>query len=87
MALLESIIIPLGTEIPDFELNDPSGESFTGKNLCGEKGLLLGFLCNHCPYAIAVWPRFVQLANYAKAKGINTAAINPNINPDFPEDA
>ena len=87
MALLESILIPLGTEMPDFKLEDPDGKSFEGSELYGEKGLLLGFLCNHCPYAIAVWPRFVQLANHAKTKGINTAVINPNINPDYPEDA
>ncbi len=87
MSLLESILIPIGTEMPDFKLEDPSGKLFEGSKLCGERGLLLGFLCNHCPYAIAVWPRFVQLANYAKVKGINTAAINPNINPDYPEDS
>lgn len=87
MTLIESIQIPIDTEMPDFKLEDPSGSVFEGKELCGNKGLLIGILCNHCPYAVAVWPRFVALASYAKAKGINTAAINPNINPDYPEDS
>ena len=86
MALLQSILIPLGTAMPDFKLKTPSGEEFKGTNLFGDKGLLIGFLCNHCPYAVAVWPRFVRLAQYAKEMGINAVAINPNINPDYPED-
>ncbi len=87
MGLIESIIIPPGTTMPDFKLKNPSGEEFEGSRLCGDKGFLIGFLCNHCPYAIAVWPRFVRLAEYAKGLGINAVAINPNINPDYPEDA
>lgn len=87
MALLQSIVIPLGTPMPDFKLKNPSDEEFEGAKLFGERGLLVGFLCNHCPYAIAVWPRFVRLAEYAKSMGINAVAVNPNINPDYPEDA
>ena len=87
MALLQSILIPLGTEMPDFELKDPFGETFKGGELYGERGLLLGFFCNHCPYAIAVWPRFIQLADYARSMHVNTVAINPNTHPDYPQDA
>lgn len=87
MALLESIKIPLGTPMPDFELKDPFGKSFSGSSLFGERGLLVVFTCNHCPYALAVWPRVVRLARYAKGMRVNAVAINPNINPDFPDDA
>ena len=87
MALLESILIPLGTEMPDFELKDPTGKIYKGKDQYGDRGLLACFTCNHCPYAIAVWPRFIRLANYAKGMRINTVAINPNINPEFPDDS
>ncbi len=87
MVLLESLEIPLGTVMPDFELMDPDGEVFKSDLLYGEKGLLVVFTCNHCPYAKAVWPRLIRLARYFKDLGINTVAINPNINPDYPEDA
>lgn len=87
MALVESITIPLGTIMPAFELSDPSGKRHSSSDLFGPKGLLVGFMCNHCPYAIAVWPRFARLAQYAKDKGINTVAVNPNIHPDYPEDS
>ncbi len=87
MALLESILIPLGSKMPDFELKDPFEKNFKGKDLFGERGLLLAFTCNHCPYAIAVWPRFIRLANYAKGMRVHTVAVNPNIHPDYPDDS
>jgi len=87
MALLQSILIPLGTKMPGFKLQDPFGKTFDGNDLYGRRGLLLGFFCNHCPYALAVWPRFIQLVDHAKGLHINTVAINPNIHPDYPEDA
>jgi thiol-disulfide isomerase/thioredoxin len=87
MALLESVKIPLGTPMPDFELKDPHGKSYKSAALFGERGLLVVFTCNHCPYAQAVWPRLVRLAKYGRGMRVSTAAINPNINPDFPDDA
>ncbi|MCA9408248.1 MAG: thioredoxin family protein [Candidatus Omnitrophica bacterium] len=90
MALLESVLIPLGTQMPDFELKDPSGKIYKGNELYDSekgRGLLIAFTCNHCPYAIAVWPRLIRLAEYAKGMRINTIAINPNIHPDYPEDS
>jgi peroxiredoxin len=87
MALLESIKIPLGTKIPEFELKDALGKSYKSAELFGDRGLLVVFTCNHCPYAIAVWPRLIRLAQYGLGMRVNTVAINPNINPDFPDDA
>ena len=87
MVLLESIEISLGTKMPDFELKDSHGKIFKSDRLYAEKGLLVVFTCNHCPYANAVWPRLIKLARYARDLGINTVAINPNIHPDYLEDA
>lgn len=87
MALLESVLIKPGTLIPEFQLNDPYGKSHDSSKLFGERGLLVIFTCNHCPYAIAVWPRVIRLAKYAKGMRVNTVAINPNINPAFSDDS
>ena len=87
MVLLESIKIPIGTKMPDFEIEDPSGKKFRGSELYGERGLLIFFTCNHCPYAIAVWPRVIRLAAYAKQMKMNAVAVNPNINPEYPDDS
>ena len=87
MALVESLDIPLGTGMPPFELKDPNGKTYKGNDVYGKKGLLVAFTCNHCPYAVAVWPRLIKLARHAHELGINIVAINPNIHPDYPEDA
>ena len=87
MALLESIVVPLGFKMPAFELKDPQGRLFKSSDLVGPQGSLVVFTCNHCPYALAVWPRLIRLAKHAKALGVNTVAINPNIHPDYPDDA
>jgi len=85
MALVASIYKGAFT-LPDFTLNDSKGVAHPLKEQVGEHGLVVAFTCNHCPYAIAVWPRLVRHAATLKAMGINTVAINPNILPDFPED-
>lgn len=87
MALVNSKELPLGSPMPDFQLQDPNKKSHTGRDLFGAKGLLVAFTCNHCPYAIAIWPRLIGLAKEAKSLGVNTVGINPNIHPDYPEDA
>lgn len=87
MALVESIDIPLGTQLEKFELRDPRGEFFKSDDLFGDKGLLVVVTCNHCPYAVAVWPRVLRIAKEARGLNINTVAINPNIHPNYPDDA
>jgi hypothetical protein len=87
MALLESVKIPLGFPLPTFELKDFSGKLFCSAALPAERGLLVIFSCNHCPYAQAVWPRLLRLARYAAGMRVATVAINPNIHPEYPEDS
>lgn len=87
MALVESLKHLLGVEMPPFELPDPYGKRWRGEQLYGTKGLLVVFTCNHCPYAQAIWPRLIRLAGHAKGLGINTVGVNPNIHPNYPEDA
>ncbi|MCX6137594.1 MAG: thioredoxin family protein [Ignavibacteriales bacterium] len=87
MALLESVDIPLGTPIEHFVLHDPFEKTHDSRRIFGRKGLLVVITCNHCPYAIAVWPRVIRIAEVAKRLGIETVAINPNINPAYPDDA
>ena len=87
MALVESISVALGTQMPSFELKDSSGKIYKGDQVYGLKGLLVAFTCNHCPYAQAIWSRLIQLAADIQKLGVNTVAVNPNIHPNYPEDA
>lgn len=87
MALVHSVDLPLGSPMPAFSLNDSSGKEFNSGQLLADKGLLVVFTCNHCPYAKAQWPRLIRLAEQFVGQGINTVAINANIHPDYPDDA
>ena len=87
MSLVESKKIPLGTIMPVFRLQNPWGRVFHGDSLFDEKGLLVVFTCNHCPYANAVWPRLIRIGQYAIGMRLGVVAINPNIHPDYPDDA
>jgi peroxiredoxin len=87
MALVGSVHVAQGSKLPDFSLADPSGSLHKSDDLIGKNGLLVVVTCNHCPYAIAVWPRVIRLAKAIRQKGVNSVAINPNIHPDYPEDS
>ena len=86
MALVASIHVDIGWQMPDMDLKDVDGNTVNLSSQMGEKGLLVAFTCNHCPYAIAVWPRLIRHATRLKEMGINTIAVNPNIHPDYPAD-
>ncbi len=86
MALVASIHVDTGWILPEMLLKDVHGEAVGLRDQLGEKGLLVAFTCNHCPYAIAVWPRLIRHAATLKAMGINTIAVNPNIHPNYPAD-
>lgn len=87
MTLVESGDIAFGSKMPHFSLPDAAGRLFDSNDCFGAKGLLVLFTCNHCPYARAQWPRFIRLAAQARTLGVNCVAINPNIHPDYPQDA
>ena len=84
---VESTNIPLGNKMPKFILRDPDGVIQVSDYIIGKNGVLIIFTCNHCPYAKAIWPRVIKLSQMAIENGINTIEINPNINPNYPEDA
>jgi peroxiredoxin len=88
MALTESKMLALGTKAPEFNLMDTiSGEDFSFQQVSGEKGTVIMFICNHCPYVIHVNRQIVDLANDYKSRGIGFAAISSNDVENYPDDA
>lgn len=87
MALTESNMMPLGTPAPDFRLPDTvSGEDLSLGDIRGEKGTVIMFLCNHCPYVIHVNPELVRIANEYSASGIGFVGISSNDVEKYPQD-
>ena len=92
MAAVESTMLPLGTAAPAFSLPaanpDVAGETVTLATVAeGARGLVVVFTCNHCPYAIHVEDRLIELATAWKAQGIRTVAISSNGADAYPADS
>ena len=73
--LLDTPICDFGWKAPEFTLQDPDGNSFTMSEQLGEKGLLIAFICNHCPYVQAIAERLAQDTEELKGDGINVLAV------------
>ncbi len=87
MSLQSPPVCDFGTPAPDFSLATPSGEAHTLATAMGEKGLLVMFICNHCPYVIAVIDRLVEDAKAMQAAGIGVVAVMSNDVVSYPADA
>lgn len=86
MALLETPLCDFGKKAPDFNLLGVDGKQWTLAECMGEKGLLVMFICQHCPYVQAIHERILRDTHELKALGINSVAIMSNDPADYPDD-
>ena len=87
MVRTASTMLPLGTTAPDFALTDVrNGTVVTRDRAKGQKGLLVVFTCNHCPYAKHVRTAFVEFARAYQERGIGVVAISSNDPAAYPDD-
>ena len=87
MALTIAPICDFGSKAVDFNLPGIDGSNWTLQRCRGDQGLLIMFICNHCPYVKAVQDRIVRDTCELLAHGINSVAIMPNDPADYPEDS
>jgi len=71
----------------DFSLPGVDGETWTLESCRGEKGLLVMFICNHCPYVKSIRERIVRDTAELKAMGVNSVAIMSNDPTEYAEDS
>lgn len=76
--LLNTPVCDFGWKAPDFTLKDPDGNSYTMSEQLGDKGLLIAFICNHCPYVQAIADRLVEDVKELQAEGIRVLAVMSN---------
>lgn len=72
---------------PDFALKNIDEKTLTLADIKGPKGLLILFICNHCPYVKAIIKRLVEDCKTLQNTGIGVAAIMPNDAQTYPEDS
>jgi peroxiredoxin len=76
-----------GWKAPDFDLPGTDGGRHRLADVRGPMGLLVMFICNHCPYVKAIRARMVRDAQDLQALGIGVVAISANDPADYPEDS
>ena len=87
MVSLETPVCDFGAAAIDFNLPGIDGNNWTLKDCAGENGLLVMFICNHCPYVKAIRERLVRDTKELMSHGINSVAIMANDPAQYEEDS
>lgn len=85
--LLDTPLCDFGWKAPTFSLADPNSVMHSIEELMGEHGLLIAFICNHCPYVHAIIERLVEDAKTLQQEGIGVAAVMSNDYRSVPSDS
>jgi peroxiredoxin len=72
---------------PQFDLSGVDGKRHSPQSARGDKGLVVMFICNHCPYVKAVIDRIVRDCKELQSLGIGSIAVMSNDPSDYPEDS
>lgn len=87
MVRTASTMLPLGTTAPDFSLTDTDGKTVSRSDFLGKKGLLVVFLCNHCPYVKHIADQLKQIGDDYLPQDIAIVGISSNDVAAQPEDS
>ena len=87
MSAMSTPICDFGWKAVDFSLRGVDGKTYGLQDVRGEKGTLIMFICNHCPYVRAVIDRIVRDVKELQGIGIGAAAIMPNDTERYPADS
>jgi peroxiredoxin len=87
MASLETPVCNFDWKAVDFDLPGVDGSRYNLASVRGESGLLVMFICNHCPYVKAIRDRIVRDVAELREHGIGAIAIMSNDPEDYPEDS
>lgn len=80
-------VCDFGWKAPDFDLPGTDGQRHALGGVKGPKGLLVMFICNHCPYVKAILDRIIRDCAELRMIGVHSVAISANDPADYPEDS
>ncbi len=86
MVLTHTPICEFGLPAPDFSLPGTDGRIWSRDECAGPRGLLVMFICNHCPYVRAINRKLVRDTAALIELGIGCVGIMPNDTETYPED-
>ena len=87
MVRTPSTMQPLGTPAPDFTLPNVDGKTVSLGDFADAKGLLVIFMCNHCPFVIHLADSLAEFAREYQAKGLAIVGISSNSVVTHPDDS
>lgn len=87
MVRTETPVCEFGRPAPGFSLPGTDGKTYSLEAVRGPNGLLVMFICNHCPYVQAIRDRLIRDARDLKEQGIHSVAIMSNDPSEYPEDS
>ena len=87
MVRTPSTMLPLGTAAPDFSLPNLDGRLLSLGDVAGEKGTVVMFICNHCPFVKHVADQLAVLGRDYLPRGIGVVAISSNDVSTHPADS
>ena len=87
MSLTETPVCNFGEKIKEFKLLSTEDTFISFKEIKGQNGTLIAFICNHCPYVKAIIEELVDVTNKLSKLGINSVAIMSNDTNNYPEDS
>lgn len=87
MALTHTPAPEKGAKAPDFSLKGVDGKTWTRDAAAGPNGLLVMFICNHCPYVKAIAGRLAEDMKALQQKGIGVIAVMSNDTAKYPDDS
>ena len=87
MTLTKTPVCDFGKKAEDFKLKSINNELISLNEIKGEKATLIMFICNHCPYVIAVIKDIIEDYKNLKELGIKAVAICSNDSINYPEDS
>jgi len=87
MVAVNSMMLPLGTKAPDFKLPDTGGKMVSLGDFGNAPGLVIIFMCNHCPYVKHIRAGLSQLARDYKPRGLAVVGISSNDVANYPQDS
>jgi peroxiredoxin len=86
MAATPSTMVPLGADAPDFTLPDATGKPHSLTDFRRSSGLLVAFICSHCPFVVHIRKEFGAFAREYGKRGLAVVAIVSNDLDQYPQD-
>ncbi|MFN0195326.1 MAG: thioredoxin family protein, partial [Planctomycetaceae bacterium] len=86
MVKTASTMLPLGTKLPAFSLPNVDGRRIGNADVSASKGVLVIFMCNHCPFVVHLRSALAEFAKEYQAKGLAIVGISSNDAVAYPQD-